>query len=271
VPTTAILALSFVPAGMFFHMCYTESLFLLICIVELYLMECRAHPVLAALLVALAAATRAVGIGLLAPLLLYLVHYARRPRAILAWSCLCVPLAFSTLIAYGVYCYWAFGDALATVRDRATLWKMRPLPALPEKLRALATMQPVWEIFVPSSPAYWGRYASSAPSPFSLYVANPIYFVAALVLVALGRWKRWLNGYETCTALGLLLVPYWTVGYEGQMVSMARYVVAIPSLYLVGGQLLAKLPPLGASCVLALSALLLAAYAALFARWYWMI
>jgi hypothetical protein len=127
----------------------------------------------------------------------------------------------------------------------------------------------VWEIFVPTSPAYWGRYSPKAP--ISLYVANPIYFAAAFLLVALGRWKRWLNGYETWAALGLLLVPYWTVGYEGQMVSMARYVVIIPSLYLVGGQLLAKLPPLVARCALALSALVLAAYAALFARWYWMV
>jgi hypothetical protein len=271
VRAAAILALSFVPAGMFFHLCYTESLFLLLCIVELYLMECRAHPVLAALVVSLAAATRAVGIGLLAPLLLYLIHYARRPRAFLAWSCLCLPLALSSLIAYGVYCHWAFGDALATVRDRATLWKMRPLPALPEKLLALATLQPVWEIFLPSSPAFWGRYGLREQIPFSLYMANPFYFVAALALVALGCWRRWLNGYETWATLGLLLVPYWTIGYEGQMVSMARYVVVIPPLYLVGGQVLAKLPPLVGSWLLALSAMLLAAYAALFARWYWMV
>jgi hypothetical protein len=269
--TAAMLTLSFLPAGMFFHMCYTESLFLLLCIGQLYLIERRAHPVLAALMVSMAAATRAVGVGLLAPLLLYLVHYGRRPKGVLGWCCLCLPLALSGLIAYGVYCQWAFGDALATVRDRATLWALRPLPALPEKLLALATFQPVWEIFIPSSAAYWGRFATRALFPFSLYVANPVYFVAALALVALGLWKRWLNGYEISTALGLLLVPYWTVGYEGQMVSMARYVVVIAPLYLVAGRLLAKLPPLLGGCALGLSGLFLAAYAALFARWYWLV
>ncbi len=269
--SAAMLALSFVPAGMFFHMAYTESLFLLLCIMELYLIERRAHPLLVALVVGMAIATRAVGVGLLAPLLLYLAHYARRPKAFLGWSCLCLPLAFSGLVAYGAYCHWAFGDALATVRDRATLWAMRPLPALPEKLFALATLQPVWEIFVPSSPAYWGRFASTAQMPFSLYVANPFYFVVALALVAVGLWKRWLNRYEIWAALGLLIVPYWTLGYECQMVSMARYVVVIAPLYLVAGRLLAKLTPLVGGCLLGVSASLLLAYAAVFARWYWMV
>jgi hypothetical protein len=267
----AILALSFVPAGLFFHMCYTESLFLLLCIVELYLLECRVHPVLVALVVAMAVATRAVGVGLAAPLVLYLAHYARRPRTFLAWSCLCLPLAMSSLIAYGAYCHWAFGDALATVRDRATLWAMRPLPALPDKLWALATFRPVWEIFLPSSPAYWGRFATRGQAPFTLYMANPLYFVAGLALLAVGWWKRWLNGYEIWAALGLLFVPYWTIGYEGQMVSMARYVVVIAPLYLVAGRLLAKLPLVVGGCSLALCGLLLAAYSALFARWYWMV
>jgi hypothetical protein len=267
----ALLALSFVPAGMFFHMCYTESLFLLLGIVELYLIERRSHPLLVALVVAMAVATRAVGVGLLAPLLLYLVHYARQPRAFLGWTCLCLPLAFSGLMAYGIYCHWAFGDALATVRDRAALWAMRPLPALPEKLVALATLQPVWDILVPTSPAYWSRFTTLAQMPFSLYVANPCYFVAAMALVALGWWKRWLNGYETSAALGLLFVPYWMLGYECLMVSMARYVVVIAPLYLVAGRLLAKLPPLVGGCALGLSGLLLAAYAALFARWYWLV
>jgi hypothetical protein len=267
----AILCLSFVPAGLFFHMCYTESLFLLLCIMELYLIECRVHPVLVALVVGMAAATRAVGVGLAAPLMLYLAHYARRPRAFLAWSCLCLPLAMSGLLAYQVYCQWAFGDAMATVRDRAILWAMRPLPALPEKVWALATFQPVWEIFLPSSPACWGRFATGGQAPFSLYVANPFYFVAALALLVGGWWKGWLNGYEGWAALGLLFVPYWAIGYEGQMVSMARYVVVIAPLYLVAGRLLAMLPPVLGGCVLALCGLLLGAYSALFARWYWMI
>jgi hypothetical protein len=86
-----------------------------------------------------------------------------------------------------------------------------------------------------------------------------------------GWWKRWLNGYEIWATLGLLFVPYWTIGYEGQMVSMARYVVVIAPLYLVAGRLLIKLPPAVGGCVLALCCMLLAAYSALFARWYWLV
>ncbi|HLJ95617.1 MAG TPA: mannosyltransferase family protein [Gemmataceae bacterium] len=269
--SAALLALSFVPAGMFFHMAYTESLFLLLCIVELYLIDCRVHPLFVALVAGLAIATRAVGVGLLAPLLLYLARYARRPKAFLGWCCLCLPLALSGVIVYGLYCQWAFGDAFATLRDRATLWAMRPLPALPEKVLALATLQPVWEIFVPSSSAYWRIFTSTAQIPFSLYVANPLYFVGALAAVVIGWWNRWLNRYEIGATLGLLFVPYWTLGHESQMVSMARYVVVIAPVYLVAGKLLAKLPPAVGGCLLGVSATLLAAYAAVFARWYWMV
>jgi hypothetical protein len=271
VSAAALLTLSFVPAGMFFHLCYAESLFLLLGIVQLYLMDRRAHPLLIALVAGMAVATRAVGVGLVAPLLLYLAHYGGRPKRFFVWCCLCLPLVCSGVIAYGIYCQWAFGDALVTVRERATLWAMRPLPTLMEKLWALVTLRPLWESFMPSSPAYWRRFTSATQMPFSLYVANPCYFVAAWGLVIVGWWKRWLNGYETWTALGLLVVPYWTLGYECVMVSMARYVVVIAPLYMVAGRLLAKLPPVIGGCALGLSAFLLAAYAALFARWYWMV
>src|SRR5437764_214550 len=46
--SAALLGLAFVPVGMFFHLCYAESLFLLLCIVELYLIDGRAHPLLVA-------------------------------------------------------------------------------------------------------------------------------------------------------------------------------------------------------------------------------
>jgi hypothetical protein len=55
------------------------------------------------------------------------------------------------------------------------------------------------------------------------------------------------------------------------MVSMARYVVLIAPPDLVAGRLVAKLPPVVGGCGLALCGLLLAAYTALFARWYWMV
>jgi hypothetical protein len=267
----ALLTLSFVPAGIFFHMGYTESLFLLLLLAELQVIEQGRHPVLVALLVAMAIATRAVGVALLLPLLLYLARYAGRLKPFLGWCCLCLPLAGSGLLAYGAYCHCAFGDALATVRDRATLWALRPLLPWPEKLLTLMTLQPVWDIFLPSSPAFWGRYVIRAQFPFSLYVANPFYFVVALALVAGGWRKRWLNRYEASAALGLLLIPYWNGGYEAQMVSMARYVVVIAPLYLVAGRILGKLPPLVSGCTLGLSGMFLAVYAALFARWYWMV
>lgn len=266
-----VMALGLMPAGMFFRMAYAESLFLLLCVLTLYLLERRAPVVLVAGVVGLATATRPVGVALLAPLLLYLVRSASDGRTLLGRAILCLPLSLSGLLAFMAYCQGRFGDALAFARQRTALWAMRPLPEFADKLLYLETFEPVWSIFVPSSSAYWGHHTTADQVVFSLYAANPLYFVAALGLLALGLRKGWLNASEVLLSLGLLLVPYGLQGYELQMQTMARYISVIVPLYLVLGQLLARLPTPVAVGIAALSSFFLAAYAALFVQWYWII
>ncbi len=264
------MALTLLPAGLFFRVGYSESLFLLLCTLTLYLIERHAKPLTVALVVGLATAARPVGVALVAPMLVYLVHVVNGRWAILGWACLCLPLSVFGLFGFMIYCYLAFGDALAFVHNMAC-WYMRPSPPLPDKLFSLETLEPIWSIFLPSSYAFWGRQMTVAELPFSLYVANPLYFLAAVALLALALRNRALNLYENLVAWSLLLLPYWLTGYEVYMAGMARYVSVNVPLYLVVGATLSKLWSPLAAALLGLSGFLLAAYAACFAQWYWLV
>jgi hypothetical protein len=267
----ALLAIAFIPSGFFFRMAYAESLFLLLVISQLYLIERRASPLAVAVVAGLASATRPVGLALLGPLLLYLARTASSRKALLTQICILVPIGVGGLLVFMVYCFVNFDDPLVFARDRMSLWTMRRIPDLPEKIAALATLYPVWTIFDPSSPAFWGRYATPSEFIFSLYVANPLYFIAALALLTVGLRKEWLNGYETLMTVGLLLIPYWMTSYEIQMTGVARFVSVNAPLYLVVGRLAARGSQALNVGLVALCSFWLAAYAALFARWYWLV
>ncbi len=89
-----------------------------------------------------------------------------------------------------------------------------------------------------------------------------------MALIAVGAWKRWLNRLEVSLAAGLLLIPYVTRSHEMCMAGMGRFAAAVVPIYLVLGQLLARLPPPVAAMLLSLSGFLMGVYAALFAAWY---
>ncbi len=76
----------------------------------------------------------------------------------------------------------------------------------------------------------------------SLHFFEPLYFVAAIVLVYVGALKRWLNGYEITLAISLLLIPYVTKGYEQTMASQARYTTVVFPIYIVLGNIMARAP-----------------------------
>lgn len=66
-----MLSLGLWPFGVFFHVAYTESLFLLLLLLVMYGIERRWHPVTVALIAGLASGTRAMGTALIVPLVLY--------------------------------------------------------------------------------------------------------------------------------------------------------------------------------------------------------
>jgi hypothetical protein len=266
----AALALLLTPLSFFFRVAYTESMFMFVGLLAAYGVVRRWPVLVIAIIVGVATATRPVGVALL-PLVVAAVCRRNSSwvgRAVgLSWA---VPLSCWGLIAYAAYLGVAFGDPLAfsSAQDH---WRYRTEIPFGQKILAIVTFEPLWSVYDPSGPAYWGRFDWSLVPPFSLMAANPVYFVAAVGLVAVGRWQRWLSVEEFAVALGLLLIPYASRGYYSCMLGQGRYAMAVFPVYLVLGQILARLPPPVAAASLTLSGTMMAVNAALFASRYFLI
>ncbi len=262
----ALIALGVWPTTFFFRMAYSESLFLLTTLAALYGME-RRWPILAiALVCGAAAATRPVGICLAAPFAWHLWRTSggwMRLLPRLAW----IPLAAWGLLAFMLFQYLEFGNALAFAETQEN-WRRRAPAPWTTRVTDLLTLEPVRGVFDAASPCYWQRGTTEINALFSLHLANPIYWLAGLILIGIGAWKRWLTSYELLLAASLLIVPYALRGHEMCMTGMARFTAAAFPIYLVLGRLLARLPTPIAPALVALSGFLLGCYAALFAAWH---
>ena len=263
----AVLSAALLPTGCFFRLSYSESAFFLISLLAMYGIERRWPASRVALLVGLATATRPVGIALLAPLALYTWREpgSRRARMLgLAWHS---SVGCWGLIAYMIYQHAAFGEGLAFAKTQQH-WGYRHAASAVERVAALARLEPIGSVYEPSSAGYWAMRDPEAIPWFSVQFANPIYFLGAGALIALGGWRRWLSAYDVLLGALLLLIPYVTRAYEMQMSSMARFATVVFPVYLVLGRLLACLPFAMAAALLSLSVFFLAAYAALYAAGY---
>ncbi len=129
----------------------------------------------------------------------------------------------------------------------------------------LSIGQPLWSVYDPASPSYWGRAGTDSSPLFSMQFANPLYFALAAALTCFGSWRRVLSSYEVALAVALLLLPYLTRAYEMGMDGMARFACVVFPVYIVLGHILHALPWPISCLVLAFGGCLLAIYAALFA------
>jgi hypothetical protein len=263
----ALLAFGLFPTTFFFRMAYTESLFVFCVLAALYAMERRWPFFITAGLVGFATATRPVAVALLLPLSLHLWKNTApgmtRARHLVAH----LALGVWGLAAFMLYQYAEFGEPLAFAKTQAD-WHQRPPEPLGARLVALAQLEPLWSGFDPLSPCYWKRHDPDSSPLFSLNFLNPFFFVLAVLLTALGAWRRWLSRYEIALALGLLLIPYLTRSHEMCMAGMGRFAAVALPVYLVLGQFFARLPVTLAMGLLGVSAFLLGLYSALFASWH---
>jgi hypothetical protein len=263
----ALLAMGVLPTTFFLRMPYTESLFLFLAILELYAMIRRWPPIVLALIVGLATATRPVGVALLPPFAWYVwtgVGSKRQSAIRIAWL---APIACWGLLAYMLFQYLCYHEPLAFALNQR-FHRARPLGSPGDQVLSLLSLEPIRETYDPASPGYWQALFSSQHRLLSLECANPIYFLAAAALIVIGVWKRWLNVYEILLAIPLLAIPYFTRAYEMRMLSQARFASVVFPGYIVLGRLLAKLPAPISGSLLALSASLMGIYAALFAAGY---
>lgn len=265
-----VLAFAFFPTTFFWRMAYTESLFILLCLLVLVGIQ-RQWPVsVVAIVVGAGTATRPVGVALLAPLALYGWRRGAGRAAAAARLMWTLPLGAWGLLAYAVFLWASFGDPLCFAKTQKQ-WRPRGWAPMSEKVFALASWEPIWSVYDPRSTAYWRRFDKHCNPFISLQFANPLYFVGVAALVAVGASKRWLNEYETLLGVCLLLIPYVFHSYEACMIGHGRYASVVVPVYIVLGQLLARLPAVAAGLVLAGFAAMLGIYSALFAAGYWLI
>jgi hypothetical protein len=206
----------------------------------------------------LASACRPVGVALLPPLLLYAWRCSPNRSAFLSRAALATSLGSWGLLAYAAFLFAQFGDPLAFAKTQEH-WGS-PAPSLTDKAISLLSYEPIWKIFLRGPDGVWSLYTWE--------LVNPTYFVASAALVAFGAWRGWLNTYETSLAAALLLIPYLTRAYEMNMASSARFAAVIFPVYLVLGEILARLPMVVSVALLGISAFLLGAFSALFAGGY---
>lgn len=265
-----LLAMGLLPWTFYFRMAYTESLFLLLTIVMLYGIQ-RQWPIWAiAIIVGAATGTRSVGIGLGAPLLLHIWTNAKSVTGAIRTMLLVAPLACWGLAEFMCFQWAQFGDPLAFVQTQVH-WS-RPgfdqKNAMQEVFRLL-TLQPVWDVYDTSCDCYWGAVPPKNNPIFSMAFLNPIVFLASFATIIYGARYRLLSRSEWALGACLLILPYVMQSDRLCMMSQARFTSVIFPVYLVLGQLLARMPPPLAAAIVSCSGFLLAAYSALFVQWYW--
>jgi hypothetical protein len=230
------------PMGLFFRMPYAESLFVCVTLLLLYGMT-RGWPLIVlALLAGLGTAVRPVGVALTAAFLWHvLMQPGSRVQAKVGRVLLLTPLACWGLLAYMSYQGLAFDTPLAFAQTQEH-WTMRAPQerGWMTKLEALATLEPIWDVYVPSSQRYWGHTRSPGSLLFSLYFWNPILFLLAAALLAWGGRKHWLTGSELVLGAALLAIPYATRAFEMSMASHGRFAAVVVVNYLVLGRMLAR-------------------------------
>lgn len=247
----ATAALCFFPASLFFSTGYTESLTLLL-IVTFFLLLKRERYLLASIGAGLTLATRSTGIILCLPLLFEL--WCKRGRDLkraIPLTAACLVLATSGLWLYMIYLWTVFGRPLAFITDMRA-W--REGTAIGSELFQAVTLQPfrhladIWKF---------------GPDPNTL---SPWIFLLSLSLILC--FRKWLPTALLVFALGVLLLPYFTLSGSVGFVSFTRYVMLAFPLFIIAGRIFQERVWLGFS-VIGLSAAMLFMYTAFYAQWYW--
>ena len=192
------------------------------------------------------------------PLLLYDWRSSPSRRAFFIRATPTILIGCWGLLAYAAFLYVQFGEPLSFAQTQVHWGK--PAPSLGAKIFSLMSYEPIWRIFLHGPTAGW--------SVFNWERVNPVYFVTSIVLVVFGVRRSWLNAYETWLALALFLIPYLTRAYEMNMASSARFSAVVFPVYLVIGEILARLPLVAATALLGIGAFFLGAFSALFVGGY---
>jgi hypothetical protein len=233
------------PPTFFFRMAYAESTLFLALAAFLNCIARRWPHWLVAIIAGWATAIRPVGVACTIAFLwtiLFNAEYGSIWRRI-RLSTVYLPLACWGLLAFMFYLKVDFGNSLAFAQTQS---HFSYLPRLNndywDKAESLLSGEPIWSIYDPESPRYWGRVVFPGNPVFSLYFWNPLIFLSAFLLITIGWRKHWLAGYEVVLGVALLTIPYLTRSYEMSMISHARFASIVLPAYIVAGRIIHHMP-----------------------------
>ena len=265
---TILILIGLWPAGFFFRMGYSESLFLLT-LALLLLGFTRRWPVwLLAFIAGAATGIRLVGIVASAAVVYHVVSDEERgsSRRRLLLAAALAPLTCWGILAFIGYQEVRFHTPVAFV-DAQKHWAFySPLPGeISSKAVRLAVAEPIWNMYVPGSSRHWMLFHATKNPLFGIMFWNPILFTLASVAVIIGLFRGWLTRPEAVIGVGLLLIPYVTRGDELCMGSQARFTTVVVPAFVVMGRLLGRSLAAITTLLLAVAAALLMLWSALFA------
>lgn len=261
-----LLAFGLWPTTLFFRMAYSESLFVLLAMLSLHAMRRRWSMAVIICFVGLATACRPVGLALSPVVIWHLWERHGSVWGVVIRAAVFVPLSLWGLIAFVVYLYVAFHDPFVYCKSQE-FWAPRHEPWA-ERLWHSAILEPIWSKYTLEAGVSQARSSSIANPLFSLQWADPVFFLVACLLVVLGWRHQWIDMSETMFAAGVLLISYMSQGHRFSMCSQGRFAAVAFPIYIVLGNILARMPPPFAALCLAIAAVLMALYAALFATWH---
>lgn len=263
-----LLAAGFCPVGFYFRMAYSESLFFA-AVVLLMLGLARRWPAwVLAFIAGAATGIRTVGVAASASVIVHiLTDPARGPlRKRLLTATPLAPLGCWGLLAFMGYQYAEFGDPVAFIQTQRHWFVYTPeTPSWAARWERLATAEPIWRVYLPGSPRYWGNVDTHGNPLLGLAFWNPIAFVLGVIAVGFGWFRGRLTRAEVVLAAGLLLIPYVSRADEMSMMSQSRFASVVAPVYVVLGRGLGRLHPAAGWAVFGVFASLLTLWTAMFA------
>jgi len=263
--TYALYALGLFPTTFVLRSTCADSCFLFLGVLAMYAMQRSWHYWSTAAIIGLASGAHPLGAILIIPFLFYLWDSSSRTSHFLARCVLWLPVCVSGLLAFTIYQQWAFGQPLAFVKTLSS-WSAHSGDG--SRLLRLLSYEPLWSVYDSSSQCHWSRDAPHFLPWFNLQFAAPVYYLAALLLIVIGAFRRWLSTREWVFGVAMLVLPYIAIGNQSCAASLARHATLAFPVYIVLGHLLRRLSRSTAAAFLAIAGALLGAYTAMFCMGY---
>ncbi len=206
----SVVALLIFPTSFFFGGIYSESLFLFLSLLTFYFTQ-KKQWVMVSFAALLLSVTRLVGIFILLPLIYEFIvkEKAKRLKSI---SLFFIP---SGLIAFSIFCYYKWGDALYFIKSQGQLGNSRSVDSI------IIPPQAVYR--------YFKILASISYKQYDFWIAlfELAVFLLVSILIYIG-WKKKLNYSYFIFALISFLIPV----SSGTFTGLPRYVITIFPLFI---------------------------------------